>query len=216
MWYPVREHKVFEGLSLSVDENSFVVISGENGSGKTSLFRLLLGFYTPDSGSILIDGRNPARLTSKFLARHRRRVLSITSEDQFLPKSVLENVSLPLELKGVSRNRAVKKALHVLEQLALSGLSAKIPSKCSTSERRMISLARILATHPSVVLADEPFAGLDSSTRAQLMEQLIQLHQRGVTVVVATRRTEDIDYDQVQSLILSDGVIRSELAESGL
>ena len=210
VWYPVSGQKLFEGLSLSVDENTFLFIEAGNCTGKTSFFRLLLGFHKPHSGSILIDGRNPARLTPKFLARHRRRVQLITSEDQFFSRSVLENVSLPLEIRGVAKVRASKRASLILDKLSLSNLSAKNPSECSTSERRMISLARLLVTHPSIVLADEPFSGLDTPNRVMMIEQLIQLHQRGATIIVATRSAEEFGFEGTKTMTLSDGVIKEQ------
>jgi NitT/TauT family transport system ATP-binding protein len=185
---------VLDRLSLEIAEGSFVTIVGRSGCGKSTLLNMVAGLVEPSSGSIeFSDG------TSR---RPHPQVGYLTQKDTLLPwRSVLRNVAMPLEIRGVGKAERDRRAHELLELVGLRGWEDRYPRELSGGMLRRASLARMLASEPRLLLLDEPFGALDAQLRAELQAELLRLwNDSGKTVVFVTH---DID----EALTLADRIV---------
>jgi len=180
-----------ESLDLTVAPGEFAAILGPSGCGKSTLLRIVAGLDKPTGGRVEIA--SGVRLAYVFQDAH------------LLPwRNVLRNVSLPLELMGVSRAKRLAAAKESLRQVGLADAMQRYPDQLSGGMRMRVSLARALVTEPNLLLLDEPFAALDEITRHHLDEQLRQLWaDRGLTVVFVTHSTQEAVYLAERAVVLS-------------
>jgi cobalt/nickel transport system ATP-binding protein len=166
---------VLKDLDFQVCSGDRIGLVAPNGSGKTTLFHLIMGLLKPDSGTLEAFG-SPRRQEKDFIeVRRRIGLLFQDADDQLFSPTVLEDVAFgPLNL-GKSREEAVAVALKTLDDLGLKGFENRITYKLSGGEKRLISLATVLAMEPEVLLLDEPSTGLDAGTRDTLMDILNNL-----------------------------------------
>jgi cobalt/nickel transport system ATP-binding protein len=172
--YPGRR-PVLDGLNLSFYEGDRMGLMGPNGSGKTTLFHVVMGLLKPSSGRVEIFG-SPAIEERDFRGvRQRVGLLFQDSDDQLFSPTVLEDVAFgPLNI-GKSQDEAMAIARNTLESLGLAGFEDRITYKLSGGEKRLVSLATVLAMEPEVLLLDEPTTGLDETTERRLVDILQDL-----------------------------------------
>jgi energy-coupling factor transporter ATP-binding protein EcfA2 len=212
---PFRE--VFRDLSLTISRGECVGMIGREGSGKTTLLNLLGGLVPPVSGRILIDGVDPhVGPRGRKETRQRIGFTFQFPEEQFLRQTVAEEFGDMLRLRGTSSSEIPGR---MEEALALMGLdrrevAERSPFSLSLGESRRVALALILAIGPGAALLDEPTAGLDASGVACTLNALGALHERGVTVIVATHDINFLAEIAGRVLILGDGGI-AEDGEAG-
>lgn len=155
-------------VSLAVADGEFVSIVGKSGCGKSTLLKLVTGLLTPDSGSVLLDGRSVV-LGSNDVA-------TVFQEATLLPwRSVLRNVELGLEAQDVSPEERQRRAIEALDMVGLSEFGRHPPYNLSGGMQQRVAVARALAVRPRVLLMDEPFAAVDNFTREALRGQLLEL-----------------------------------------
>jgi NitT/TauT family transport system ATP-binding protein len=185
---------IIEDLSLTVSDGEFLTIVGPSGCGKTTLLRALAGLVPVSEGSIRIDGKlveGPSELTAM-----------VFQEFALLPwRSVVRNVELPLECRGVPRAERRRRAMDALTQVQLSHASEQLPRELSGGMKQRAGLARALATDPKFLLMDEPFGALDPQVKRVLQAALLELWRASSKTVVFV--THDID----EAAILSDRVV---------
>lgn len=178
-----------KGINLSVEPGEFVAIMGRSGSGKSTLLAMLGGVDVPTAGQVLIEGKNMADMSDddRTLMR-RRRIGFIFQSFNLLPiLTAEENVSLPLELDGVSHHEAQTRALKALELVGMTGRKGHVPSKMSGGEQQRVAIARALAIEPALLLADEPTGNLDSANSQRITSLLRDLvHNSKQTIVMVT------------------------------
>jgi predicted ABC-type transport system involved in lysophospholipase L1 biosynthesis ATPase subunit len=197
------------GISLKVAPGEALVITGPSGSGKSTLLALIGGLERPDSGRVLIDGRqmwsepNPARM--------RREVVGFVFQRHLLLETLTAraNVEVPLLGAGMPRAQRRHHALELLEGVGLAGRAEHVPAQLSGGERQRVAVARAIANEPRLLLADEPTGALDSATSARVLDLLFGLREKlGMTMVV-------VSYDSAmgaradRTVTLVDGEIRS-------
>jgi len=172
--YP-GEPEVLDKLNLQFSRNEKTGLMGPNGSGKTTLFHIIMGLLKPLSGSIEIFGK-PAKEEKDFIdVRKRIGLLFQDADDQLFSPTVLEDVAFgPLNL-GKSKDEAIDIARKTLEFLDLAGFEDRITYKLSGGEKRLISLATVLAMEPEILLLDEPTTGLDEKTKTKIKKTLREL-----------------------------------------
>ncbi len=202
-----RSVPALSDLSLKVMPGEFVTVIGASGSGKSTLFNLLVGLLEPDEGSILIDGAEPhSRLGMLgYMPQH----------DLLLPwRSVLDNVLLPQDIKGVPRKESRQSALEMLPRFGLEGFESDYPVTLSGGMRQRAALLRTWLTGCDTLLLDEPFGALDALTRKELQDWLLRVwHEFERTVVFITHDVEEAVYlaDRVIVLGSRPGTVRREL-----
>jgi putative ABC transport system ATP-binding protein len=184
-----REVTALDAVDLEIARGEMVSIVGPSGSGKSTLLNLIGGLDRPSSGDIRIDGQAIATLSDDDLTRLRRdKIGFIFQFFNLLPSlTCVENVALPLHLKGMSRRETEKRARDLLDLVQLSQRFDHLPDELSGGERQRVAIARALAFYPPVLLADEPTGNLDSHTGAEILRLIHDLHDRlNATVLIVT------------------------------
>ena len=173
--YPGTGAPVFDGLDFDFYPGDRTGLVAPNGSGKTTLFHIIMGLTKPDIGRIKVFGKTVSQEKDFLEVRHRIGLLFQDADDQLFSPTVLEDVAFgPLNL-GKSRQEAIAISRKMLSSLGLDGFEDRITLKLSGGEKRLVSLAAVLAMQPEVLLLDEPSAGLDEETKVHLIEILKNL-----------------------------------------
>ena len=177
-YYHVGEDvvKAVDHTDLSIERGKFTSIVGRSGSGKSTLLQLIGGLDRPDSGEVIIDGKNIFELKSNQLAVFRRKKIGFIFQDfNLIPSlNVWENIVLPIGLDG--RKVDEEKVLDILDKIGLKEKRHAMPNTLSGGQKQRVAIARALASSPSIILADEPTGNLDSKTELEVMSIL----KRGV------------------------------------
>ena len=197
------------GVDLSIDKGEFVAIWGPSGSGKTTLLNLIGAIDEPSSGELLIEGQEVIELSDNKRTELRNRSIGFIFQGfNLIPVlSGLENVMLPLQIKGTSSSEARNRALSHLDEVGLSDVAKHRPDKMSGGQQQRIAIARALVTNPSLVIADEPTANLDSDTSRNIIGLMRNLNERKNTTFVFSTHDQSL-LDQVGRLVrLEDGSI---------
>jgi putative ABC transport system ATP-binding protein len=184
-----RQVVALEAVDLEIARGEMVSIVGPSGSGKSTLLNLIGGLDRPTSGEIRIDGQSVAALSDDDLTRLRRdKIGFIFQFFNLLPSlTCVENVALPLHLKGMPRRDTEKRARELLDLVQLGHRLDHQPDELSGGERQRVAIARALAFYPPIILADEPTGNLDSRTGAEILKLVHDLHDRlNATVLIVT------------------------------
>lgn len=183
---------VLHDVSLSIKAGEHVAILGSSGSGKSTLLHILGGLDQPSSGEVEFKGHKLHTLSPNAMAKLRNDEMGFIYQFHHLlgEFSALENVAMPLRIRGLSAKAAQEKAQVLLNEVGLSHRQAHLPSAMSGGERQRVAIARALVTEPSVVLADEPTGNLDDSTGEQIYQLLTSLSEKKKTAFVVV--THDI------------------------
>jgi putative ABC transport system ATP-binding protein len=200
------------GVDLEVRRGERVAIMGPSGSGKSTMLNLICGLDVPTSGRVCVEGTDLSQLTDDQRTRLRReKVGMIFQSFNLLPTlSAMENVSLPLRLRGQSRRESEKRALALLERVGLHRQATHRPDEMSGGECQRVAIARALIFDPPVLLADEPTGNLDSASGAGVLQLLEELHRELNTTVLLV--THDVLTAQSceRMLILRDGRVAED------
>jgi putative ABC transport system ATP-binding protein len=192
-----RRRQVLNNVSLEIYTGEFFVMLGKSGSGKSTLLNLIGGIDAPDGGQITIDGTEITTLSEKQRTLFRRDQIGIVFQFfNLIPTlTVIENITLPLELRGRKRADAEKSATILLERVGLADRADTFPDKLSGGEQQRIAIARALVTEPALVLADEPTGNLDEDTGESVLALLLELtREAGRTLVMATHNPEIVPF----------------------
>lgn len=186
-----------DGASMAVGEGEFVSIVGPSGCGKTTLLRLLAGLLSPTQGQVTFRGQT--------LAGARQEIGFVFQQPMLLPwRSAIDNVALPLEVRGVAENERRQRAGALLGMVGLEGFEGRRPRELSGGMQQRVALARALAYDPAVLLMDEPFGALDALTREQMNLELLRLwRQKQRTVVLVTHSIQEAVFLADRVLVMS-------------
>lgn len=184
---------VLQDINLSLKKGEFVSIIGPSGCGKSTLLNIIAGLEHPSSGRVLFEGENIIGQTGH--------VALMPQNDVLFPwRTILQNVILPLELKGISKNEAKEKALNLFPLFGLKGFEHHYPFMLSGGMRQRANFLRTFLSQKSLLLLDEPFAKLDALTRAEMQTWLVSIcEEEHLTVLLITH---DID----EAILLSDRI----------
>jgi len=191
--------EVLAGIDLEIPASQFVALLGPSGCGKSTLLRLVAGLDTPDGGSVLVGGR-PVRRREPLES-----IAFVFQEAQLLPwRTLIKNVLLPLELRGMALGERRDRALHMLDKVGLGDARERYPAQLSGGMQLRGSLARALVTEPRLLLLDEPFAALDEITR-QRLDGLIQelWHERRFTALFVTHSLREAVFLAERAIMFS-------------
>jgi len=177
-----------DGVTLTVADGESVAIMGPSGSGKSTLLNLIAGLDRPTSGTVTVDGDRIDTLSETGLARFRRRQVGMIFQFFNLldDLTVEDNVLLPAQLAGVSRNRARVRTTELLSALRIDKHRNAYPGRLSGGERQRVAIARALVNRPALLLADEPTGALDTATGDEIGDLLRELNRSGQTMILVT------------------------------
>ena len=175
-------------ISLRVEKGEYVTIIGPSGSGKSTLMNLIGCLDTADSGSYLLNGKPIRKYRERQLAEVRSKQIGFIFQGfNLLPRlSALENVELPMIYQGVRASERKKRAMAALERVGLGERMKHRPNQLSGGQQQRCAIARAIAVHPSLILADEPTGNLDQKTGREILTIFDELHQAGNTIVLIT------------------------------
>lgn len=201
------------GVSIEIPDGEIYGIIGRSGAGKSTLLRCLNLLERPTSGRVILDDIDLTALSPRRLRAHRRRIGVVFQHFHLLnSRTVLGNVTFPLEVQGVGRTQRKARALELLELVGLADRAADYPSRLSGGQKQRVGIARALAGNPRVLLCDEATSALDSETTSQILTLLKDINtQLGVTVVIITH-----EMAVVRRICDSAGLLEAgRLVESG-
>ena len=182
------EVRALDGVSLTICRGEFAAVVGQSGSGKSTMMNVLGCLDIPTRGDYFLDGTDVRELTDKELSRIRNREIGFIFQQYNLIQSltVLENVELPLIYQGVDADDRRELALEALDRVGLADRVKHKPTEMSGGQQQRVAIARAIATHPPIIMADEPTGALDSRTGREVLAFLQQLNREGTTVILIT------------------------------
>ena len=202
---------VLKDINLKVDRGEVLVVIGPSGSGKSTLCRTINRLETIDSGEILIEGE-PLPQEGKELARTRAELGMVFQQfTLFAHKTILDNVTLgPIEVLGLSKDEAEKRAMSLLERVGVAEQAMKVPAQLSGGQQQRVAIARSLAMNPKAMLFDEPTSALDPEMINEVLDVMTELARGGMTMVVVTHEMNFARRVGNRVIFMADGAIVEE------
>lgn len=203
------EIKAVDNVSLEIAEGEMLAITGQSGSGKTTLLNLIGGIEEATEGEIFIGGTDITVVDKDELARFRRQKIGYVFQDfNLIPiLTVKENIIMPLLLD--SKKVSKKRFNEIVEYLGLTERLDHLPSQLSGGQKQRVAIARALINSPSIILADEPTGNLDRKMADEIMQLLLDLNDKGITILLVTHEER---YGEMcrRKIVMNDGRIRDE------
>ena len=205
------EVRALDGVSLQIDRGEFVAIVGASGSGKSTMMNVLGCLDVPTRGEYVLNGTDVTSLKDRELARIRNREIGFIFQGYNLLQDLdaLDNVILPLIYRGTSIFEREELAMAALARVGMDGRARHRPSQMSGGQQQRVAIARAIATHPPIIMADEPTGALDSKTGRHVLGILQQLYREGTTILLITH-DDGIAATAPRVVRLSDGKIISD------
>ncbi|WP_404451154.1 energy-coupling factor ABC transporter ATP-binding protein [Virgibacillus necropolis] len=212
----VKKHReILRNVSLNLYDGEFVAIIGANGSGKTSLSRILAGIQKPTSGTIHVKGKPLQRWKETFLRDEIGYVFQ-NPEHQFIMNSVFDEVAFSLRLKGMNNNDIHEKVSFILKTCGLSKLENEHPYTLSQGQKRRLSVATMIVDNQRLLILDEPTFGQDAHSTNELMNLLIERHKQGTSIVMVTHDMEIVHHYANRVIVIEQGAIAADCHPSEL
>ena len=197
-----------DGINLHIDEGEFVAIVGQSGSGKSTCMNIIGCLDIPTSGKYILDGIDVSTLSDDELSYIRKYKLGFIFQQYNLIQklNVISNVELPLIYKRMPKKERLERAREALKRVGLEGMEQRYPQQLSGGQQQRVSIARALATEPSIILADEPTGALDSHTGIEVLALIKKLNEEGNTIILVTH-DNSIAVQAKRVVRISDGKI---------
>ena len=205
--------EALKNISLDIYKEDIFGIIGMSGAGKSTLVRCLNFLERPTSGQVYVEGKDLSALTEKQLRNERTQIAMIFQHFNLLmQRNVLDNVCFPMEIIGISKIKARKRALELLEEVGLADKARSYPAQLSGGQKQRVAIARALATEPKILLCDEATSALDPTTTKSILELLREINRKhGITIVIITHAMSVVQEICNRVAIIDNG----ELAETG-
>src|SRR5690606_33335758 len=205
------------GVDLKINKGECVAIVGRSGSGKSTLMHLLACLDEPTTGRILLEGRDLSKLSEKEKNRLRNEKFGFVFQQFFLNgrDTVMENIALPLRIRGVKESEIKTMSLAALDAVGLADKAKKRAKDLSGGEKQRVCIARAIVSRPEMIFADEPTGNLDTTTGETVEELLFEMNKsRGITLVIVTHDAElAAKCDRIVNM--KDGMIEADNAREG-
>ena len=201
-----------QDLTCHIGKGEFVFLVGASGSGKSTLIKLVLKELVPETGRILVAGRNLGTLRHSKVPLLRRNIGCVFQDFKLLPnKTIFDNVAYALEVVGEPRRSIRRKVPEILSLVGLADKTNSYPHEISGGEQQRVSVARAFVNHPPLLLADEPTGNIDPETAVGIMQLLVRINRTGTTIVVATHDRDMVNRMRRRVLQLDGGrLVRDE------
>lgn len=201
-----RSREVVKGVTLDIGPGEVVGLLGPNGAGKTTVFYMMVGLAAPERGEVLLDGREITRLPMHLRARMGLGYLP-QEPSVFRKLSVRENILAFLEETPLSEGEREERLQHLLREMRITHVAETLGLSLSGGERRRVEIARALVMSPSFLLLDEPFAGIDPISVADLQQIILGLKEMGIGVIITDHNVRDTLKVCDRAYIISEGEI---------
>ena len=199
-------YEAVKDVSFAIDAGQMFLITGHSGAGKSTLVKLIAAIERPTTGSLVVNGQNLSALRRSAIPYLRRHFGMVFQDQKLLfDRSALDNVMLPLQIVGLPRREAIRRAQAALDKVGLLAREKARPIALSGGEQQRLAIARAVVNRPAVLLADEPTGNLDIDSASEILEIFTAFHQVGVTVVVATHDQHWIEHCHPHVLRLEHG-----------
>ena len=199
---------VLDEVNFTIQPKEFVFLVGRSGCGKTTIFKLLNREYEPTSGKITYKEKNIQQIANGKLWEYRRKIGVIFQDMKLLQdRTVFENISLALELRGETRVEIKRKIVEIIKLVNLTGKENLFPKELSGGEIQRVTIARAVVGNPEVILADEPTADLDQATGWEIIQILKMINDAGKTVIIATHNFDIVNSMKKRVILLDRGKV---------
>jgi cell division transport system ATP-binding protein len=203
--YP-NGREALSNLTLDVVSGEMVFLTGHSGAGKSTLLKLLALIERPTRGSLLVNGQNLAKITSRKIPAYRRQLGMVFQDHKLLAdRSIFDNVSLPLVVANTASRDIAKRVRAALDQVGLLKYEQARPVELSTGEQQRVGLARAVVTKPPLLIADEPTGNLDPDLSLEVMNIFRRFQEVGVTVLIASHNVQLIERFKARRIHLEGG-----------
>lgn len=204
--------EALKNVCFSVEKGEYAAIMGESGSGKTTLLNILASLDKPTSGSVLLDGKNTVQIKDGEISEFRRDHLGFVFQDFNLIDtfSVMDNIFLPLVLRGEGYDEMKAKLLPITNMLGITDILPKYPYEISGGQKQRAAVARALITSPELILADEPTGALDSKATDRLLKLFTEINRRGQTILMVTHSVKAASHAN-RVLFIKDGQVYNQI-----
>ncbi|MCD9033692.1 cell division ATP-binding protein FtsE [Luteimonas sp. Y-2-2-4F] len=210
-------HVALSDVSFEVGEGEMLFITGHSGAGKSTLLKLVHLAERPSRGAVLFAERNLLRVRGRRVALHRRDIGVVFQDHRLLTdRSVFENVSLPLILRGMRRADIAKRVRGALERLGLAARERALPTQLSAGEQQRVGIARAIVGEPKLLVADEPTGNLDPTLSAEIMALFETLPARGTSVMIASHDLALVRRMRKRVLVLDQGRLEDDIPPEDL
>jgi cell division transport system ATP-binding protein len=180
-------HDALREVSVHINRDELVFITGHSGAGKSTLLRLIMLMDRPSRGQVTVDGQNLATVRSRGIPQHRRNIGVVFQNHQLLfDRPVFDNVALPLVIAGYDQREIGRRVRAALDKVGLLDREWAMPVTLSGGEQQRVGIARAVVGKPKILLADEPTGNLDPALSAEIMDLFEEFNQVGVTVLIAS------------------------------
>lgn len=204
--------EALKDVSLSIEDGDIFGIIGMSGAGKSTLVRCINMLERPSRGTVEIDGCDLVKMSETELRRVRRNIAMIFQNFNLLmQRNCLKNVCFPLELAGVGKAEAKKKAMELLDMVGLKDKARSYPAQLSGGQQQRVAIARALATEPEILLCDEATSALDPNTTNSILELIRSINERlGITVIIITHQMSVVESICKHVAILEEGRVAEQ------
>lgn len=180
-------HDALCEVSVHIERDELVFITGHSGAGKTTLLRMIMLMERPSRGQVVVDGQNLAAIGPRGIPRHRRNIGVVFQNHRLLlDRTVFDNVALPLIIAGHDHREVGRRVRAALDKVGLLNRERAMPVTLSGGEQQRVGIARAVVGKPKILLADEPTGNLDPALSAEIMQLFEEFNQVGVTVLIAS------------------------------
>ena len=199
-------------INIEIHKGEFVFLVGSSGAGKSTLIKLILKEEGITRGQLILDNMDITRVSNRRIPYIRRKVGVVFQDFRLLPnKTVYENVAFAMEIVGARPREIRRRVPTILSMVNLSKKASSFPDQLSGGEQQRVSIARAIVNNPPVLIADEPTGNLDPDTAAEIMRVLMDINNRGTTVIMATHAKEIVNTMKKRVIALENGrMVRDE------
>ena len=201
-------HDALRELTVNIERDELVFLTGHSGAGKSTLLRLIMLMERPSRGQVIVDGQNLASIGPRGIPPHRRNIGVVFQNHQLLfDRTVFDNVALPLIISGYDHREVGRRVRAALDKVGLLNRERAMPITLSGGEQQRVGIARAVVGKPRILLADEPTGNLDPALSAEIMQLFEEFNQVGVTVLIASHDLALISRLHHRILTLRQGML---------
>lgn len=205
------QRPALEDIDLKIEKGEFVFVVGASGAGKTTLLKLIFCEERGEQGTLMVNGRDLFRIKPSEIPYLRRTIGFVFQDFRLIHrKTVLENIALPMEIRGASQKEIKKRVGEMIQMVQLQDHAHKFPTTLSAGEQQRVAIARAMVNYPLILLADEPTGNLDEALSMDILKILKEINSQGTTVLVATHQRNTLSQIRSRVITLKNGNMVSD------